>query len=214
MKNELNRHKKRLCVDYSQTINIYTELDAYPLPPIDDLINQLSKYKVFSAFDLKSAYHQISLIEFERKYTAFETNGKLYEFARIPFGGKNGVGEFQRKMREFIEEKNLNRAFSYVDNITIARHDQADYDQNVTSFIDAIHCRKFTLNESKTINSVESFNILGYIVGNVNITPDLERMRALQDFPVPNNKNTLRRLLGCLHIMPSGLIVLPQKCNL
>ena len=60
--------------------------------------------------------------------------------------------------------------------------------------IDAIHRRKFTLNESKTINS--NLNILGYIVGNINITPDLERMRALQDFPVPNNKNTLRRLLG------------------
>ena len=56
MKDEANRHKKRLCIDHSQTINIYTELDAYPLPRIDDMINELSKYRVFSTFDLRSAY--------------------------------------------------------------------------------------------------------------------------------------------------------------
>jgi len=56
VKDEANRHKKRLCIDYSQTINIYTELDAYPLPRIDNMINELSKYRVYSTFDLRSAY--------------------------------------------------------------------------------------------------------------------------------------------------------------
>ena len=50
----------------------------------------------------------------------------------------------------------------------------------------------FTLNESL----VKSLNILGYIVGNMNIRPDLERMPALQDFPCFNNKNALRRAVG------------------
>ena len=40
VKDEFNWHKKRMCVDYSQTINIYTELDAYPLPRIDDMVLQ------------------------------------------------------------------------------------------------------------------------------------------------------------------------------
>ena len=86
VKDEANRHKKRLCIDYSQTINIYTELDAYPLPHIDNMINELSKYRVFSTFDLRSAYRQIKIVESDCKYTAFEANGKLYEFTRIPFG--------------------------------------------------------------------------------------------------------------------------------
>ncbi|XP_068237219.1 uncharacterized protein [Palaemon carinicauda] len=72
VKDPLDRHKKRLCIDYSQTINQYTELDAYPLPRIEDMVHDLAKYKVFSTFDLKSAYHQISIKESERKYTAFE----------------------------------------------------------------------------------------------------------------------------------------------
>ncbi|XP_068229407.1 uncharacterized protein [Palaemon carinicauda] len=72
VKDPLDRHKKRLCIDYSQTINQCTELDAYPLPRIEDMVHDLAKYKVFSTFDLKSAYHQISIKESERKYTAFE----------------------------------------------------------------------------------------------------------------------------------------------
>ena len=43
---------------------------------------------------------------------------------------------------------------------------------------------------------MKHINILGYVVGNMTIKPDLERMRPLQDFPVPCNKNALRRVLG------------------
>ena len=43
--------------DYFQTINQYMELDAYPLPHIDDMVNRLASYKVFSTFDLRNAYH-------------------------------------------------------------------------------------------------------------------------------------------------------------
>ena len=58
---EFLRHKKRMCIDYFQTVNLFTELDAYPLPRIDDMINKLSQYTLFSTFDLKSAYHQINI---------------------------------------------------------------------------------------------------------------------------------------------------------
>lgn len=77
-KDPLQRHKKRLCIDYSQTVNLYTELDAYPLPRIDDMVNNLALYKVFSTFDLKSAYHQVPIKDADRKYTGFEANGRLY----------------------------------------------------------------------------------------------------------------------------------------
>ena len=100
MKDDLNRHRKRLCVDYSQTINLYTELDAYPLPHIDDMINKLSQYSLFSTFDLRSAYHQIELSKSERKYTAFEANGNLYEFTRVPFGVKKWCCSFSTSNNE------------------------------------------------------------------------------------------------------------------
>ncbi|XP_068222852.1 uncharacterized protein [Palaemon carinicauda] len=72
-----HNHRKRMVIDYSQTINRFTELDAYPLPRIDETVNNVSRYKVFSTLDLKSAYHQVPIREDEKLYTAFEASGKL-----------------------------------------------------------------------------------------------------------------------------------------
>ena len=53
--------KRRIVIDYSRAINRYTSLNAYPLPQIEDIVSELSKYKVFTTVDLKSPYHQIKL---------------------------------------------------------------------------------------------------------------------------------------------------------
>ena len=41
----------------------HTVLDAYPLPRIDDMVNDLVAYNMYSTFDLKSAYHQVPITE-------------------------------------------------------------------------------------------------------------------------------------------------------
>ena len=73
-------HKKRMVIDYKQTINRFTELDAYPLPDSEQMVRDISKYSWFSTFDLKSAYHQVPIAEDDQKYTAFESDGGLWEF--------------------------------------------------------------------------------------------------------------------------------------
>ena len=87
-------HKKRLAIDYSQTINRFTEFDAFPLPRISETVNEIAQYKVFSTLDLQSAYHQIPLKEDDKPYTAFEAKGGLYQVSRLSFGVTNGVACF------------------------------------------------------------------------------------------------------------------------
>ena len=54
---DTENNKRRMCIEYSQTVNLFTELDVYPLPvpKIEFLVNELAKYRVFSTFDLRSA---------------------------------------------------------------------------------------------------------------------------------------------------------------
>ena len=196
VKSPSHPEKKRLCVDYSQTVNQYTEVDAYPLPRIDDMINNLAKYRVFSTFDLKNAYHQLPICDSDKKYTGFEANGKLYQFCRIPFGVTNGVAVFQRQMDKIIEEEKLMDTFSYLDDITVAGHTQEEHDTNVAAFMEVIHRRNLTLNESKSVLSSSTINILGYLIGNGVVRPDPERLRPLQELPPPTNVRSHRRALG------------------
>ena len=108
------RHKPRMVVHYSQTVNRYTLLDAYPLPNIDNQLAEIAKAAVFSTLDLKSVHYQIPLHPDDRPYTAFEAAGKLHQYTRRPFGVTNRVSFFQRFVDFLIEKYRLSGTFSYV----------------------------------------------------------------------------------------------------
>jgi len=103
-----------MVIDYSQTINRFTALDAHPLPRIDQQVNELAKCKWFSTLDLKSAYYQVPLATEDRAYAAFEADGKLYQYCRLPFGVTNGVSCFQRIIDSVIADNDLKQTFAYL----------------------------------------------------------------------------------------------------
>lgn len=189
-------HKKRLVVDYSQTINQYTELDAYPVPRMDDFINNIAKYRVFSAIDLKSAYHQIPLKAEDRPLTAFEADGGLWQFTRLPPGVTNGGSCFQRCIDNFIQSEGVPDTFAYFDNIYVCGYNDDDHDNNLKLFQEAAKKYNVTVNETKCTFKTRKLEALGSIVENGNIRPDLERLRPLREMPAPRTAKALKRVLG------------------
>ena len=109
-------------------------MDAYPLPNIEETVNKISQYRVFSTIDLKSAYHQVPICEHEKKYTAFEANKSLYQFCRIPFGVTNGVTAFQHIMNSFIADEGLSDTFAYLDDVTIVVKTKLNMTKTFTDF--------------------------------------------------------------------------------
>lgn len=102
MLTEDKNHKKRLAIDYSQTINSFTLIDAFPLPRITDMFNKIAQYRVLSTIDQRSVYHQVPLKDEEKPYTAFKARNNLYQFPRLPSGVTNGVACFQREVVKFV----------------------------------------------------------------------------------------------------------------
>ena len=124
-------------------------LDGYPLPRIEDTVNKIAQFKIFSTTDLRSTYHQVAKIEEARPYTGFQADSGLYQFTRIPFGVTNGVACFKRVIDIIISSENLQGTFAYLDNVTICGTDQADHDTNLQGFMDSASARNITFNRDE-----------------------------------------------------------------
>lgn len=193
---EQRNQKRRMVIDYSTTINRFTYLDAYPLPDIEEIVNRVSSYRFFSTIDLKSAYHCVPLLPEDRLFTAFEANGKLFQFKRLSFGLTNGVSCFQRIMNDLISRNELQDTFAYLDDVTICGKSQEEHDTNLRRFREMARKYHLTFNDDKCVFSKDSILLLGYLVRHGELRPDPSRLSPLLDMPLPETPKALARLRG------------------
>ena len=149
------------------------------MPRMDELINELSKHHFFFKYELKNAYHQIPLHPDDKKLTAFEANGKLLQFKRIPFGLTNAVGAFQRTVTQIIKEDGLVGVYPYLDDVTIAGNTIEELRDRSMKFESALKKRKMTLNEDKTVREVDKMTVLGYEIESGRIAHNKRRLQPL-----------------------------------
>ena len=91
----------RFCVDYCE-LNGVTKRDTFPLPRVDDLLEQLGETYYFSTLDLAAGYWQIKAHPDSQAKRAFVTHQGLHEFKVMPFELTNAPSAFQRLMQQVL----------------------------------------------------------------------------------------------------------------
>ena len=120
----------RFCVDYRQ-LNRITKLDEYPLPRVDDTLDQLAGAKFFTTLDLASGYWQVAMDEAAHDKTAFSTYSGLYEFTKMPFGLVNAPATFQRLMENMLAGLVREGCLIYLDDILVTGKTFEEHNRNL-----------------------------------------------------------------------------------
>ncbi|WZZ36163.1 hypothetical protein YC2023_019564 [Brassica napus] len=186
---------KRLCIDYCGINNI-TIKDKYPLPRIDELLDQLKGASWFSKIDLASGYHQIPIAKSDIMKTAFRTRYGQYEFVVMPFGLTNAPAAFMRLMNEVFHDYLDKFVIIFIDEILVYSRSKEEHSEHLRLVMERLRNQKLFAKFSKCSFWKREIRFLGHIVSEEGVAADPEKIQAIPEWPRPTTVTEVRSFLG------------------
>jgi hypothetical protein len=152
-----------MSVDYC-SLNEVTIKNKYPLPSIDDLLDQLKGAWVFSKIDLRLGYHQLKIRATNIPKTAFITRYGLYEYTVMSFGLTNAPAYFMYLMNKVFMEYLDKFVVVFIDDILIFSKNEEDHDEHLRVVLQKLRENQLYAKLSKCEFWLKEVSILGHII--------------------------------------------------
>ncbi|XP_021766248.1 uncharacterized protein LOC110730736 [Chenopodium quinoa] len=157
----------RLCVDYRE-LNKRTVKNKFPIPVLEELIDELSGAIIFSKLDLRAGYHQLKIHLNDVFKTAFKTHEGHYEFLVMPFGLTNSPSSFQSWMNAVFKPLLRKCVLVFFDDILVYSRSLEEHWKHLE----------------------EVFTIIA------GVETDPSKIATVSSWPVPSSVKDLRSFLG------------------
>nr|KYP72694.1 Transposon Ty3-I Gag-Pol polyprotein [Cajanus cajan] len=185
----------RLCVDYRQ-LNKFTIKNKYPLPRIDDLMDQLRGATVFSKIDLRSGYHQIKVKAEDIQKTAFRTMYGHYEYQVMPFGVTNAPAVFMDYMNRIFRPYLDHFVVVFIDDILIYSRTHEEHEEHLQTILQILKDKQLYAKLSKCEFWLEEVKFLGHVISKDGVSVDPSKVEAVLLWEPPKTVTKIRSFLG------------------
>jgi hypothetical protein len=185
----------KMCPDFP-ALNKLTIKDKFPIPVIDDLLDELSGAQFFTKLDLRSGYHQIHMKEEDIPKTTSRTHQGHYEFLVMPFGLCNAPSTFQSLMNHVFRPFLRHFVLVFFDDILIYSKTWSNHLSHVDRVLHLLSQHQLFLKQSKCAFGASEVEYLGHMVGKDGVRVDPKKIESTQDWPHPKTLKILRGFMG------------------
>lgn len=185
----------QFCVDYRHLIAI-TLKAKYPVPIIDEFLDELSSVSWFSSLDLRSGFHQIRLKPGEEHKIAFQTHFGHFEFRVMAFRLTGAPGTFQSAMNSTLAPYLRKFVLVFFDDILIYSKSYDEHFIQLRLVLELLVKDQWLVKLSKCSFAQRQIRYLGHVISEQGVGTDPDKISAVAQWPRPVNTKEFRSFLG------------------
>jgi hypothetical protein len=185
----------RFCVDY-RTLNATTVKDKFPIPIVEELLDELRGAKFFSKLDLRFGYHQVRMHVDDVEKMAFRMHEGLFKFLVMPFGLMNTPATFQALMNDVLRPFLRRFVLVFFDDILVYNSSLAEHLRHLHLLFTKLQEQALFVKRSKCAFSERTVAYLSHVISEDGVAMDTAKVQAVLDWPCPQLVRAVHSFLG------------------
>ena len=183
----------RLCIDMRQA-NCAILRERFPIPTVEEVLQDLNGATTFSILDLRAGYHQLELDPNSRDITTFVSHKGLFRYKRLIFGVNCAAEMYQKTLQQVLQ--GLEGCRNISDDIVVFGKSVSEHNKHLELVLERLQANNLTLNKDKCKFLQSKLTFMGHTLSDKGVEPDIRKIEAIHNAKVPTNAKEVRSFLG------------------